>query len=83
MFYYHISLNNQSSNLFNIIIPWLKYKYKRLPIGICKSLDLFQEKMNKMFRELEFFRAYIDDLLIITRVDSFNHLNKLEQVLKK
>ena len=34
-----------------------------------------------MIRGFQFIRAYIDDLLIITKDDWSDHLNKLEQVL--
>ena len=37
MVYYRISINNQASNLCTIISPWGKYKYKRLPMGICNT----------------------------------------------
>ena len=50
-------------------------------MGICNSPEIFQEKMNEMFRGFEFIRSYIDDLLIITKVDWYDHLNKLEQFL--
>ena len=36
-----------------------------------------------MFRGFEFIQAYIDDLLIITKVDWSHHLEKLELTLKK
>ena len=36
-----------------------------------------------MFRGIEFIRAYIDDMLIITKGDWSNHLNTLELVMKK
>ena len=39
--------------------------------------------MNEMFRIIEFIRAYIDDLLIITKGNWSDHLNKLELVMKK
>ena len=52
-------------------------------MGICNSPDILQAKMNKIFRGFGFIRAYIYDLFIITRVDWFEHLNKLEQVLQK
>ena len=51
-------------------------------MGICNTPDIFQEKMNEMFCEFEFIRAYIDDLLIIARGDWSDHLNKLEQFLQ-
>ena len=62
MVYYHIRFIDQASNLCTIILPWGNYKYKRLPMGICKSPEIFHEKMNEMFHELEFIRAFIDDL---------------------
>ena len=77
MGYYHIRLSEQGINLCNIIIPWGKYRYKRLPMRVSNPLDIFQEKTNKMFHGFEFIRAYIDDLLIITKGDWSNNLQKL------
>ena len=39
--------------------------------------------MNEIFRGLKFIRAYINDLLIITKGDWFDHLEKLEQKFQK
>ena len=39
--------------------------------------------MNEMFCGFEFIQAYIDDLLIITKFDWSDHLEKLEQKLQK
>ena len=52
--------------LCTIILPWGKYEYVKLPICLCNSPDIFQEKMNELFDGLEYIRAYIDDLLILT-----------------
>ena len=82
MVYYHIRLSKEESNLRTIILPWGKYKYKHLPMGVCNSSDIFQDKMNEMFRVIEFIRAYIDELLTITKVDWSDHFNKLELLLK-
>ena len=38
-------------------------------MGVRKSPDIFQDKMNKIFRGFEFIWAYIDELLIITKSD--------------
>ena len=69
MVYYQILLSKGASNLFTIILPWVKYKYKRLPMGLCNSPDIFQDKINEIFRGIEFIRAYINDLFIIAKVD--------------
>ena len=50
---------------------------------LCNSPDIFQKKMNKLFIGLEYVRAYIDDLLIISNGTFEDHLNKVKIVLKK
>ena len=48
MGYDHIQLSNNTSNLCTIILPWGKYCYKRLPMGIFNSPKCFQQKMNDL-----------------------------------
>ena len=81
MGYYHIELDAFSKELCTIILPWGKYEYQRLPMGLCNSPDIFQEKMGDLMSDLEYVRTYIDDLLIITNGNWTDHLDKLEQVL--
>ena len=52
-------------------------------MGLCYSPNIFQEKMNELFNGLEYVRAYIDDLLIISNGNFEDHLNKVKIVLKK
>ena len=67
MGYYHISLTPFSRKLCTIVLPWGKYEYQRLPMGLCNSPDIFQEKMSELMTGLEPVRAYIDDLLCVTK----------------
>ena len=67
MVYYHIQPSENVSNLCTIVIPWGKYRYKRLPMGISNSPEIFQQKMNDLFCGFEFILAYMDDLLIFKR----------------
>ena len=83
MAYYHIELNPDSKKYCTIVMPFGKYEYQRIPMGLCNSPDIFQEKMSELMENLEFVRTYIDDLLVLTK-DSFeDHLDKLELVLKR
>ena len=54
MGYYHIELTPNSKRLCTIVLPWGKYKYNCLPMELCNSPDIFQEKMNSLMRGLEF-----------------------------
>jgi len=83
MGYYHIRLDSDSSKLCTIILPWGKYEYLRLPMGLCNSPDIFQEKMGTLMEALEFVRVYIDDILCLTVDNWHDHLNKLASVLQR
>ena len=78
--YFTIRLDPDSSKICTIIFPWGKYSYLRLPMGIAGSPDIFQAKMMELMATLEFVRAYIDDLLCITKGTLDDHLAKLDLV---
>ena len=83
MGYYHIKLDAASRKLCTIVLPWGKYEYNALPMGLCNSPDIFQEKMSELMAGLEFVRTYIDDLLCISAGSFNDHLAKLDQVLQR
>jgi len=82
MGYYHIELSPRSKELCTIVLPWGKYEYQKLPMGLCNSPDIFQEKMSTLLGDLEYVRAYIDDLLVTTSGDWSDHLEKLDIVFE-
>jgi RNase H-like domain found in reverse transcriptase/Reverse transcriptase (RNA-dependent DNA polymerase) len=83
MDYYHIKLDSDAQNPCTIIFPWGKYKYKRLPMGIKIAPDVFQNVMTKLTQNMEYVKAYLDDLLILTNKSFKDHLTKLEMVLAR
>ena len=52
-------------------------------MGLCNSPDIFQEKMGTLMHDLEYVRAYIDDLLILTSGSLSDHLTKLDEVFRR
>ena len=40
MEYYYIRLNSNSQRICTIILPWGKYKYKILPMGLSVATDI-------------------------------------------
>ena len=83
MGYYHIELDADLHKLCTIVLPWAKYEYCRLPMGLCNSPDIFQEKVNNMFHGLEFVQAYIDDILCLTKGDWKDHLDQLQTIFTR
>jgi hypothetical protein len=80
MGYYTIRLDPTASRICTIIFPWGKYSYKRLPMGVAGSPDIFQSKMSELMATLEFVTTYSDDLLCITKGNLKDHLNKFKEV---
>ena len=76
MGYYHIELDTISQKLCTIVLPWGKYQYQKLPMGLCNSPDIFQEKMNELFVGLNNVQACIDELLILSTKSFDKHLAK-------
>jgi hypothetical protein len=83
MGYYTIRLDPDASKICTIMFPWGKFSYKRLPMGIAGSQDIFHEKMSEIMESLEFVRAYLDNLLCISKLSLEDHLEKLEEVLRQ
>ena len=57
MGYYHIELSSFSRELCMIVLPWGKYDYLRLLMGLVNSPDIFQVKMSTLMDGLEFVRT--------------------------
>ena len=73
--YYHIKLHPGARHLW--------YNYNTLHLGLCNSLDVFQEKMNELFPGFNYIIVYIDNLLIISKTMYDDHLDKIDSVLYK
>jgi len=52
-------------------------------MGLCNSPDIFQERMSLIMEDLDFVRAYIDNLLCVTAGTYEDHLEKLGQVFEQ
>ena len=52
-------------------------------MGYGGSADIFQAQMMDLMASLEYVRAYIDDLLIITRGTLDDHIEKTKIVLAR
>jgi hypothetical protein len=54
MGYYQIELCPDSKKLCTLVFPFGKYEMQRLPMGLCNSPDIFQEKMSELFDGFKF-----------------------------
>ena len=54
MGHHHPVLSPTSRRLCTVVFPWGKHEHCRLPMGLCNSPDIFQEKMGELIGNLEF-----------------------------
>ena len=60
-----------------------KNQYTRLPMGVANLPDIPQQKIDDLFHEFEFIRAYIYEPLILPIGDWTDHVQKLELLVNK
>ena len=72
-----IRLDATSQKTCTLTLPWGKHQRLRLPMGLSGAPDVYQDKMSDLVSDLEYARAYLDDLLCLTSGSFTDHLNKL------
>ena len=83
MGYHNILITDASKKLCTITTSFGKYKYNCIPMGVCIAPDIFQERMSALVDDSDFFRVYLDDLIIITSGSFEEHLAKVKEVMTK
>ena len=83
MGYYHIPLDEYSQKLCTTILPWGKYRYLRLPMGVKNSPDIFQMIMSDLLGDMEDVRVYLDDILITSKGTFEDHLRTMREVMRR
>jgi Reverse transcriptase (RNA-dependent DNA polymerase) len=83
--YYHIKPDADAQKLCTTIFACVKYKYKRLSMGIKIATfpDVFQNVMSKLIQDMKYVKTYLHDLLIFCNNNFNDHLLKLEMVLAR
>ena len=83
--YYHIPLSKKAQKICTTILPWGKYSYKRLPMGLASAPDIFQSIMTDLFGDLDYVLVYIDNILVVQQKHETeeDHLQKVETVLER
>lgn len=62
--FWQIQLNEESSNLCTFNTPFGRYKFNRVPFGLCSIPEIFQRKNMEIFGDIPGVNIYFDDLII-------------------
>ena len=64
--YYQLKLSSQSRDICTIVVPWGKFCYNSLSMGIGFSPDLFQRALGDLFLDMQNVLIYLDNILIVS-----------------
>jgi len=73
-------LDPASEQLCAVALPFGNCEHQAIPMGLCNSPDIFQEKISELTDGLAFVQTGIDDLLCLTKGTFSDHLEKVELV---
>ena len=77
MGYYTIRLSPTSQDMTTIVTEFGKFRYNRLPIGMCASGDIIQDKVDKLLGDIKGVKTYINDILVLNKDSYENHMDQL------
>lgn len=80
--FYQIKLDESSSDLCTFSTPFGRFKFLRLPFGLCSAPELFQKKCMDIFGDILNVEIYFDDLIVSGSTEEEHDL-ALDEVFKK
>ena len=80
--YHHIPLDKSSIPKTAFNSPFRKYEYFKVPFGLAQAPAYFQELMTGILKEFPFTIAYLDDIIIFSKMPQ-EHLSHIHMVFKK
>ena len=80
--YHHIPLDKPSIFKTAFNSPFRKFEYVKVPFGLAQAPAYFQELMTHIFKDFPFAIAYLDDIIIFSKMPQ-EHLSHICMVLEK
>ena len=80
--YWHLELDEEASVLTTMITPFGRYRWLRLPFGLCVSSEIFQRNLMQVLEGLTGVACIADDIAVVG-IDDADHDVNLESLLKR
>ena len=74
--FHHLPLDEESSYLTTFNTPFGRYRFRRVPFGICSAPEIFQRTMHQMIEGLEGVEVVADDFVIVGYGDTVKNARK-------
>ena len=80
--YHHIPLDKPSIPKTAFNSPFRKFEYVKVPFGLAQAPAYFQELMTGILKDFPFTIAYLDDIIIFSKIPQ-EHLSHICMVFEK
>lgn len=80
MGYHTLTIKKEYHYLTTFVLPWDKYRFKKLSFRLSTVTDIFQTTMNKLLEDLEFIKVYLNNILILSATLQ-EHIKHLQIVI--
>lgn len=80
--FWQIKLGEGSTDYCTFNTPWGRYKFLRMPYGICSAPEVFHRKFGEVFEGLPGVLTYVDDILCWGSSKQ-EHDQRLQAVMKR
>ena len=83
--YYQVVVHPEDRDKTTFVCHSGKFRFTRMPFGVCNAPAVFQTLMNKVVKGLEAFcRVYMDDLIIYSNswTEHMTHVKQVHRALK-
>ena len=74
MGYYTKGIFPASQYMTTIVTEFGKFRYNRLPMGMCASGHILQSKVDKLLDEIKCVKTYIYDVIVLIKDCFRNHI---------
>ena len=86
--FWHITLDEPSFFLTTFQTPFGRYRWKRMPFGICCAPEIFQRRMHELIEGLTEIEVIADDFVVVGRGNSeaeamHDHDKNLQALLQR
>ena len=78
--FWQIQLDDESSKLCTFITPYGRYKFLRLPFGICSAPEVYHKIVHQMFEHIPGVNTMMDDVIVWGTTQQ-EHDDRLKEVL--
>lgn len=80
--YWQIPIFEECEDMTICTCKFVTFRFKDTPLGLKNARATFQRTMNEVLKVVDFYRVYLDDIIIFSKSEE-GHVKEVSEVLNK